>query len=116
MSLSRYTETTSTEHEADKRTIARILANDHRGKSNPISSTDLAEHTNCGASTVRDLIKVVRREYRLPIGSTTGGYFIATDADEQARQIERFRRQAETSRQSARDMAAAVNRARYGEL
>ena len=49
MSLARYTDTTATEHDADKRTIATILANDHRGRDHAISSADLrgGECVNC---------------------------------------------------------------------
>lgn len=85
-----------------------------RRREQAISSADLAERTLVSASTVRDLIKEVRREYRLPIGNCQQGYFVIADAAEATRQIERFRRQAETSRQSARDVAAAWNRQRYG--
>ena len=86
MSLARYTDTTATEHDADKRTIATILANDHRGRESAISSADLAEHTHCGASTVRDLIPQVRRDYRLPIGSANG-YFVIEERAEYVRQV-----------------------------
>jgi hypothetical protein len=122
--LERYTETSASEHDADKRTIARILTNDHRGRywydedgerhDNTISSTELAEHTRCGASTVRDLIPKIRREYKLPIGSSNG-YFVIETKEEYARQVERQIRQAETSRQTARDISSAFNTAN-GEL
>jgi hypothetical protein len=108
MALSEHTVTTESDHEHDKRVIAQRLMHDHRGKDNRISSTDLAEYTRCEASTVRDLIKEVRREYRLPIGSANG-YFIIEHKDEFVRQVERQRQQAETSLQTARDIAAGWN-------
>ena len=118
MSLSHYTDTDEPAHERAKRTIARVLANDHRGRyreengeqvDNTISSADLAERTPVGASTVRDLIKEVRREYRLPIGNANG-YFVIETREEFVRQVQRQERQAETSLETARDMAAAWNR------
>lgn len=112
--LERYTETDADDHAEDKHTIARILVNGHSGRytddgeDNTISSRELAEHTNCSASTVRDLIPQVRREFRLPIGSANG-YFVIEERDEYARQVERQLQQAETSRQTARDISAAFN-------
>ena len=109
MSLTDHTTTDEPAHERAKRIIARTLATDHRGCDNTISSADLAERTPVGASTVRDLIKEVRREYRLPIGNANG-YFVIETREEFVRQVQRQERQAETSLQTAREIAAAWNR------
>jgi hypothetical protein len=112
--VDQHTTTDATDHELAKQQIAMTLTNQARGKANAISSTDLAARTPVAASTVRDLIAEVRREFRLPIGSANG-YFIITDEEEFSRQVERQKRQAETSRQTARDIAAAWNRGGGGE-
>lgn len=114
--LDAYTDSDRSDHEIAKARIAHVLASEHRGRyrevngervDNTISSAELAERCPVSASTVRDLIKEVRREYRLPIGNANG-YFVA-DTPEQAReQIEKQLRQAETSRRTAGDIQAAA--------
>jgi len=108
-----HTDTDASTHEQAKRALAERLANHHRGRENAVSSRELAESVPVSASTVRDLIAEIRREFNLPIGSSNG-YFVIDDADELARQIDRQKRQAETSMQTAEDMAAAWNRNRRG--
>lgn len=119
--LSTYTKTEADDHEIAKRLIADILQNEAKGKydedggDNTISSTDLAERVTAelpagkhiGASAIRDLIPKVRIQYGVPIGSIVGkGYFVITSQAEARIQIDRQIRQAETSRQRARDIAA----------
>ena len=111
--LSQYTESNQSDHEVAKRAIAETLRNEHRGKDNAISSKELAEKTSVSASTVRDLIAEVRRDYGLPIGSANG-YFVVADVDELETQIDRQKRQAETSLQTARELAKAWNGKRHG--
>lgn len=106
--LEAYTDTDSTDHDRAKRTIATTLANEARGREHAISSTDLAERTPVSASTVRDLIPQVRREYGLPIASAQG-YFVAETNEEAADFIERQKRQAEQSLRTAREFAANWN-------
>lgn len=115
--LDDYTTTDASDHELAKQQLAMTLTNQARGKANAISSTALAQRLDeamgadraPGPSTVRDLIAEVREEYRLPIGSANG-YFVIEDREEFERQVERQRRQAETSRETARAIAAAWNR------
>jgi len=58
--LEQYTETSRTDHEMAKLTLARLLkGRDYDGR---MSATALAEHVPVSASTVRDLVKEVRRE------------------------------------------------------
>lgn len=106
--VDQYTDSDASDHEIAKRMIAERLANHHRGKENKIASGDLADPTPVSDSTVRDLIAEVRRDYNLPIGSANG-YFVIDNADELQEQVERQKKQAETSMQTARDMAAAWN-------
>jgi len=106
--LDTYTDTDASDHEFAKQAIARTLTHEARSKDNAISSADLAERTPVSASTVRDLIVEVRREYRLPIASANG-YYVAETQDEASEFIERQKRQAETSMQTARDFAKAFN-------
>lgn len=108
MSLDQYTTSDQTDHEIAKRAIAERLINHHRGRDAAVSSTDLAERVPVSASTVRDLIAEIRRDYNVPIGSANG-YFVIDSAEELDRQITRQKRQAETSLQTARDIAAAYN-------
>lgn len=121
--LDHYTDSDRSAHELAKPVIARILANEYRGRyverdgervEQTISSADLAERVtealpegkHIGASTLRDLIPAVRLEYRMPIGNANG-YFICDSKGEAREQIEKQLRQAETSRQTARDIQAA---------
>lgn len=106
--VSEYTETDDSDHEKAKQIIARTLQMNAQGRDNAISSKELAHRTPVSASTVRDLVPEVRREYRLPIGSSNG-YFIIENADEFGRQVERQLNQAERSRQTAQEIAAAWN-------
>lgn len=119
--LSTYTQTDADEHELAKRLIADILQNEAKGKydedggDNTISSAELAERVteelpagkHIGASAIRDLIPKVRIQYGVPIGSIVGrGYFVIETEGEARIQIDRQIRQAETSRQRARDIAS----------
>lgn len=106
--LDTYTTTDEPDHDHAKRTIAETLQAEARGREAAISSADLAERTPVSASTVRDLVAEVRREYRLPIASADG-YFLATTDDEAADFIERQKRQAEQSLRTAREFAANWN-------
>lgn len=111
--LETYTDTDAPTHDRAKRAIADELANYHRGRDESISSTDLSyvtKYAGCAvsASTVRDLIPQIRREFGLPIASGKG-YYVAETADEAAQFIERQKRQAEQSLRTAREFAAQWN-------
>lgn len=118
--LSQYTTIDRDQHEVAKGVIARTLSNEAVGRENIISSDELAERVtdalppddHMGASAVRDLIPMVRLEYRLPIGNANG-YFVIDSQAEATRQIERQRKQSHTSLQRARDIAAAWNQVQY---
>lgn len=104
-----HTDSGPTEHEQAKARIARELQRRYRGRDNAVSSKQLASTLPIAATTVRDLIPQIRREYDIPIGSSNG-YFVIEDREELHRQVERQQEQAQTSIQTARDMAAAYNR------
>jgi len=106
--LDTYTDTDRTAHDRAKAAIARRLATDHRGKANAVSSRELAEGVEPKATTVRDLIPEIRREYGLPIASANG-YYVAETREEAAEFIERQKRQAETSLETARQFARVWN-------
>ena len=110
--LSDHTTTDEPAHEHAKRTIARTLATDARGRENAVSSADLAERTPVSASTVRDLIPEVMDEYRLPIGDSNG-YFVIEDIEEYARQVDKKVRQSQTSLDRARLISATFNTRRF---
>lgn len=112
--LAQHTDTGESDHEKAKRRIAEALVNEARGRDNAISSSDLADRTPVSASTVRDLIRDVRREYRLPIGNANG-YFVIEASEEFARQVEKQKQRAETSRETARDIAKAWNQDKAGD-
>lgn len=106
--LADFTESDDPDHEVAKRGIVKRLRAHHRGRENAVASKTLAEGLPVSASTVRDLVREVRQEFGVPIGSANG-YFIIEDLDEMERQIERQLEQAETAKQTARDITAAWN-------
>ena len=63
-------------------------------------------------STVRSLIRRVRREYGLPVYSKGSGYWHVQDTAEFEEAIGRIDSQIETKRETKRELAAAFNRGR----
>ena len=112
MSLEDHTPTDRTDHDAAKRAIATALQNDARGRDSAISGASLAERTPVSASTTRDLIAEVRREYGLPVASCSDGYFVVETADELAEVVDRIDRTIATKRERKRELTAAYNRRR----
>lgn len=109
MSLAEFTDSDEPDHVVAKRTIAWKLQQHHRGRADAVSSKELAEYTPVSASTVRDLVPEVRREYGVPIASSNG-YYVAETRDEATRFIERQKQQARTSKRTAEEFAKAWNR------
>jgi len=99
---------TSPDHEvrAAKRTLARLLEC-RRGKDRAISSQALADRVGLKATTVRDLVPVVRRDYGLPVASTSTGYYVIEDEAELREVMDRIERTIETKRERQRELARA---------
>jgi hypothetical protein len=89
-----------------KRQIAGILR-ERRGKQAAISSKGLADACGLKATTVRDIIPEVRREYTLPIASCPGGYYVIADHDDFVSHMNRIEDTIETKRQHQSDLARA---------
>jgi len=90
-----------------KRIIAHLLPDYHRGRDNAISSSDLAAHTPVGASTLRDLIKEVQAEYRIPIGSCRQGYYVVVDRSDYLRRIQSKRSEIQTHEETLTEFVSA---------
>jgi hypothetical protein len=112
MSLEDHTETTRTEHEHAKLTLARLL--NGRGYEDRISATELSEHVPVAASTVRDLIVEIRQERGIAVYSKGSGYWHIQDPDELADAVERINDVISTKQQTKRELTAAFNNQRYG--
>jgi len=98
---------TETRNERAKRIMAHLLPDYHRGRENAISSSDLAEHTPVGASTLRDLIKEVQREYCIPIGSCRQGYYVVVDRQDYLRRIQSKRSEIQTHEETLAEFVTA---------
>lgn len=89
-----------------KRTLRRLLES-RRGKENAISSKALADRVGLKATTVRDLIPELRREYGIPIASTSTGYYrISTDAEFRD-VMDRIENTIQTKRERQKELAQA---------
>lgn len=111
MSLEDHTKTTRTEHEHAKLTLARMLKG--RDYEDRISASDLADHVPVAASTVRDLVKEVRRERGLAVYSKGSGYWHIQDADELDDAVERINDVIETKERTKRELTQGFNAGRY---
>jgi len=109
MTLEQYTQSDRTDHEQAKVAIYNRLRRTH-DPTDAVSSTDLAELTPVSASTVRDLVKEVRREYKIPVVACSKGYYRVTDVDDLARQLERINDEIATREQTKRELTAAWNK------
>lgn len=70
--------------------IAKIIYR-HQGRTNPVKSVVIAYRTGMDERKVRELVKGLVEDHRLPIGSTSSkpaGYYIITDPGE-LRQVRR---------------------------
>jgi len=113
MSLEDHTETTRTEHEHAKLTLARLLKG--RAYDDRISATELSEHVPVAASTVRDLVVEVRRERGIAVYSKGSGYWHIQDADELADAVDRINDVIATKQQTKRELTGAFNQQKYGD-
>lgn len=111
MSLDDYTETDRTDHEHAKLVLARMLSG--RNYDDRISATELSEYVPVAASTVRDLVKEVRRDRGLAVYSKGSGYWHITDADELADAVDRIDDVIETKQATKQELTRAFNRGRY---
>lgn len=89
-----------------KRQIAGILR-ERRGKRAAISSKGLAAACGLKATTVRDIIPEIRREYELPIASCPGGYYVIAEYEDFVEHMNRIEDTIETKRQRQSDLARA---------
>lgn len=107
MSLSKHTKSDQSDHNTAKEIIAKELRN-RTGKANAISSKGLAEQTPVSASTVRDLIPEVRREFYLPIASGNG-YYLIDDQSTFLEVMDQIEAEIETRKQTQRELAKVWN-------
>lgn len=98
---------THTRNERAKRIIAHVLPDMHRGRDRAISSRELAKQTPVGASTLRDLIKEVQREYRIPIGSCRNGYYVVIEPSDFQRRVRSKRKEIETHEETLIEFVSA---------
>ena len=111
MSLEQHTSTNRTDHEITKLTLTRLLKG--RDYDDRMSATELAEHVPVAASTVRDLVKEVRRERGIAIYSRGSGYWHIQDADELADAVERIDDVIETKQRTKQELTKAFNVEKY---
>lgn len=109
--LEQHTITNRSEHEYAKLRLAQLLQG--RDYENRISATDLAEHVPVAPSTVRDLVKEVRRERGIAVYSKGSGYWHIQDADELADAVTRIDDVIETKEQTKRELTRAFNMEKY---
>lgn len=111
--LEDYTETDRTDHERAKLTLARMLSG--RDYEHRMSCTELAEHVPVAASTVRDLVKEIRRERGIAVYSRGSGYWHIQDADELADAVERINDVIATKERTKQELTRAFNVERYND-
>lgn len=107
--LSDYTESDDMTHEQAKARIYNTLRG--RGYDDRLSARELAGRCpGVAASTVRDLVAEVRRDYNLAVYSRgSSGYWHLQSNDDLDDAIERIAEQIETKRETQRELAAAFN-------
>ena len=109
--LADYTYSDELDHEQAKARIRNLLVG--RDYDDRLSCSDIA--TRCpgvSASTVRDLVADVRREYNVAVYSRGSGYWHLQSVDELDDALARIDDQIETKRETKRELAAAFNRGR----
>ena len=97
--------------EVAKQRVASDL--EGRKRENAVSSKALAERTPVSASTVRDLVPEIRREYELPVVSGPRGYYEVQEHGDFLRVMEREQHAIETKQQRMRELSKAWNKRRY---
>lgn len=89
-----------------KEEIARTIAHKD-GKRNAISSRELAGMVGLKATTVRDVIPEIRCQYRLPIGSCPGGYYVIDDTEDFRETMQGIEDEIQTKKEHQRELAEA---------
>jgi glycosyltransferase involved in cell wall biosynthesis len=111
MSLEDYTQTDRTDHERAKLHLAQLL--NGRDYDDRLSASALAEHVPVAASTVRDLVKEIRRERGIAVYSKGSGYWHIQDPDELAEAIDAINDEIETRQETKQQLTRAFNRGKY---
>jgi len=75
-----------------------------------ISSSALAGQVGLKATTVRDLIPAIRREYSLPVVSCSKGYYVIQDTTALERELDRIQDEIETREDTKQELTKAFNR------
>lgn len=114
--------TTRAEHHADstepdvrdaKDTIATILR--HRtSRDEAISSQGLGDACGLKATTVRDIIKELRRDRDLPIRSCSRGYYLIDCVEQLEDELDRIQSEINTRKETREELVQAFNQQRYG--
>jgi hypothetical protein len=118
--LDEYTETSATINEQATIHLRNILAGRAyedrltqaeltRRVSNALASRGVPDEEHPSTSTIRSLIRRVRREYNLPVYSKGSGYWCVQGIDEFEAAIDRIDSQIETKRETKRELASAFN-------
>lgn len=111
MSLENFTDSDRTDHEMAKLKLAYMLQG--RDYENRLSASELAEHVPVAASTVRDLVKEVRRERGIAVYSKGSGYWHIQDPDELSEAIEAINDEINTRQETKRQLTKAFNAGQY---
>lgn len=107
--LTDFTKSSSLDHRKAIRRLAARLE-DARGRGNAISSKDLAKEVEVSASTVRDLIPIIRREYSLPITYCNDGYYLIISKAEMKKTQERIKSEIATRRRTLDEIEQAFGK------
>jgi len=75
-----------------------------------VSSSALAGMVGLKATTVRDLIPEIRREYTIPIVACSKGYYVIQDTNDLERELDRIQDEIETRKDTRKELAKAFNR------
>ena len=95
----------------DRQTVLNTLLTEARGYDNRVSAKALAERTTVSASTVRDIVRELQREFDVPVASLGNGYFLIESPEELDRVVESYREEIATKRERMRRITAVYNRA-----
>jgi len=109
--LAEYTDSDTPTHEQTKRWLRDVLVD--RDYDNRLSAKELAAMSAAvSASTIRDLVAEVRRDYDLAVYSRGSGYWHLTTPAEFEEAVDRINDQIETKKRTKRELARAYNRRR----
>jgi len=91
----------------------KVLQAIPEGRNNAIPGGEIAEHVPQKPTTIYDMIPELRREYGVPVGSCTDGYFIVVDPSELETQVERYDSQIQTAQKRKQELVEAYNKVKY---